>query len=121
MLVSVRAAGVDPGIWHLMTGMPYLVRLMGYGIRAPKHRVRGTDLAGRVEAIGKNVTRFEVGDEVFGTCDGSFAEYACADEGKVAPKPANLSFEQAAAIPSPLSRPCRVFATGGRSGRDTTS
>ena len=99
VLVAVRAAGVDPGVWHLMTGMPYLVRLMGYGLRAPKHRVRGTDMAGRVEAVGKNVTRFQPGDEVFGTCDGSFAEYACAREGTLAAKPANLSFEQAAAVP----------------------
>ena len=99
VLVAVRAAGVDPGVWHLMTGMPYLVRLMGYGLRAPKHRVRGTDVAGRVEAVGKNVTRFQPGDEVFGTCDGSFAEYACAREGRLAAKPANLGFEQAAAVP----------------------
>ena len=99
VLVRVRAAGVDPGVWHLMTGMPYLVRLMGYGLRTPKHRVRGTDVAGRVEAVGRNVTRFKPGDEVFGTCDGSFAEYACADEAKVAFKPVNLTFEQAAAVP----------------------
>ena len=99
VLVRVRAAGVDPGVWHLMTGMPYLVRFMGYGLRTPKHRVRGTDVAGRVEAVGKNVTRFKPGDEVFGTCDGSFAEYACADEAKVASKPVNLTFEQAAAVP----------------------
>jgi NADPH-dependent curcumin reductase CurA len=99
VLVRVHAAGVDPGVWHLMTGMPYLVRLMGYGLRTPKHRVRGTDVAGRVEAVGKNVTRFKPADEVFGTCDGSFAEYACADEAKVASKPVNLTFEQAAAVP----------------------
>jgi NADPH:quinone reductase-like Zn-dependent oxidoreductase len=100
VLVLVRAAGVDPGVWHLMTGLPYLVRIMGYGLRTPKIRVRGTDVAGRVEAVGKDVTRFQPGDEVFGVCDGSFAEYACGPENKFVPKPANLTFEQAAAIPS---------------------
>src|SRR5687767_15824712 len=76
LLVRVHAAGVDQGVWHLMTGLPYLVRVMGYGLRAPKTRVRGTELAGRVEAVGANVTRFQPGYEVFGTCDGSFGEYA---------------------------------------------
>ncbi len=99
VLVRVHAAGVDPGVWHLMTGLPYLVRIMGYGLRKPGVRVRGMDVAGRVEAVGKDVTQFQPGDEVFGTCDGSFAEYACAREDKVAPKPANLTFEQAAAVP----------------------
>jgi NADPH:quinone reductase-like Zn-dependent oxidoreductase len=99
VLVRVHAAGVDQGVWHLMTGLPYLVRVMGYGVRAPKTRVRGTELAGRVEAVGASVTRFQPGDEVFGTCDGSFAEYACARADKLAPKPAKLSFEQAAAVP----------------------
>ena len=100
VLVDVQAAGVHPGDWHLMTGLPYLVRAMGYGLRKPKARVRGMDVAGRVEAIGRDVTQFQPGDEVFGTCDGAFAEYACAREDKVSPKPANLSFEQAAAVPS---------------------
>jgi NADPH:quinone reductase-like Zn-dependent oxidoreductase len=99
VLVRVRAAGVDPGVWHLMTGLPYLLRIMGYGIRAPKDRVRGMDLAGRVEAIGSKVTQFRAGDAVFGTCNGAFAEYACAREDTLAPKPANLTFEQAAAVP----------------------
>ncbi|MET8679607.1 NAD(P)-dependent alcohol dehydrogenase [Streptomyces sp. NPDC004647] len=99
LLVRVHAAGVDAGVWHLMTGMPYLLRIMGYGLRTPKVRVRGMDVAGRVEAVGRNVTRFQPGDEVFGACDGSFAEYACAREDRFAPKPANLSFEQAAAVP----------------------
>jgi NADPH:quinone reductase-like Zn-dependent oxidoreductase len=100
VLVRVRAAGLDPGVWHLTTGLPYLVRIMGYGLRKPKARVRGRDLAGRVEAVGKNVTQFQPGDEVFGTCDdGSFAEHACARADRFAPKPANLSFEQAAAVP----------------------
>jgi NADPH:quinone reductase-like Zn-dependent oxidoreductase len=99
VLVQVHAAGVDPGVWHLMTGLPYLVRVMGYGLRKPKVGIRGQDVAGRVEAVGTNVTGFRPGAEVFGICDGSFAEYACARPGKLAPKPANLTFEQAAAVP----------------------
>jgi NADPH:quinone reductase-like Zn-dependent oxidoreductase len=99
LLVRVHAAAVDPGVWHLMTGRPYLMRIMGFGFRAPKNRVRGMDVAGRVEAVGGNVTRFQPGDEVFGTCDGSFAEYACGRADRFAPKPANLTFEQAAAVP----------------------
>jgi NADPH:quinone reductase-like Zn-dependent oxidoreductase len=99
LLVRVHAAGVDPGVWHLMTGLPYLVRVMGYGLRTPKVRVRGRDVAGRVEAVGKNVTQVQPGEEVFGICEGSFAEYVCARADKLAPKPANLSFEQAAAVP----------------------
>lgn len=99
VLVRVHAAGVDPGVWHLMTGLPYLIRLMGYGLRAPKDRVRGRALAGRVEAVGESVTRLRPGDEVFGTCEGSFAEYACAREDRLALKPVNLTFEHAAAVP----------------------
>jgi NADPH:quinone reductase-like Zn-dependent oxidoreductase len=99
VLLRVHAAGVDPGVWHLMTGRPYLVRAMGFGLRAPKVRVRGRDVAGVVESTGGNVTRFKAGDEVFGTAEGSFAEYVCAREDRLAPKPANLSFEQAAAVP----------------------
>jgi len=98
VLVGVHAAGVDPGVWHLMTGLPYLVRL-GFGLRKPKARVRGMDVAGRVEAVGKDVTEYQPGDEVFGICDGSFAEYACARQDKLAAKPASLTFEQAAAVP----------------------
>jgi NADPH:quinone reductase-like Zn-dependent oxidoreductase len=99
VLVRVRASGVDQGVWHLMAGLPYLVRLAGVGLRAPKNPVRGYDVAGRVEAVGANVTRFRPGDEVFGTCRGSFAEYARARPDRLAPKPANLTFEQAAAVP----------------------
>jgi len=100
VLARVHAAGVDPGVWHVMTGLPYLIRIMGYGLRAPKTRVRGFDVAGRVEAVGKNVTRFEVGDDVFGMCNGSFAEYACVKQDACARKPANLTFEQAAVVPT---------------------
>ena len=99
LLVRVQAAGVDPGVWHLMTGLPYLVRIMGFGLRKPKVRIRGRDVAGRVEAVGKNVTGFQPGDEVFGICEGSFAEYASARPDMLAPKPANVTFEQAAAVP----------------------
>jgi NADPH:quinone reductase-like Zn-dependent oxidoreductase len=98
VLLRVHAAGVDPGVWHAVTGLPYLARLF-VGLRKPKVRVKGMDVAGRVEAVGANVTRFRPGDEVFGTCDGSFAEYACARQDRLAAKPANLSFEQAAAVP----------------------
>lgn len=99
VLVRVRAAGVDRGVWHLMTGLPYLLRLAGPALRAPKDRVRGSDLAGRVEAVGKDVTRFRPGDEVMGSSDGSFAGLASAQEDRLTPKPANLTFEQAAAVP----------------------
>ena len=99
VLLRVHAAGVDRGVWHLMTGLPYPVRLAGYGIRAPKTPVRGREVAGRVEATGPAVTTLHVGDEVFGIADGSFAQYASARPGKLAPKPANLTFTQAAAVP----------------------
>jgi NADPH:quinone reductase-like Zn-dependent oxidoreductase len=99
VLVRVHAAGVDRGVWHVMTGLPYPIRLAGYGLRAPKASVLGADLAGVVEAVGKDVTRFEPGDAVFGIGNGSYADYARAHEDKLAPKPANLSFEQAAVVP----------------------
>jgi NADPH:quinone reductase-like Zn-dependent oxidoreductase len=99
VLVRVHAAGVDPGVWHLMTGRPYLVRVMGYGLRKPKVGIRGRDVAGRVEVVGTNVAQVQAGAEVFGIGEGSFAEYVRARADKLAPKPANLSFEQAAAVP----------------------
>jgi NADPH:quinone reductase-like Zn-dependent oxidoreductase len=100
VLVQVRAAGVDPGVWHLMAGEPYLIRVMGFGFRAPKVKVRGRDVAGVVAAAGARVTRFRAGDQVYGTCEsGSFAEYAAARERRLAAKPAGLSFEQAAVVP----------------------
>jgi len=100
VLIRVHAAGVDPGVWHLMAGLPYFLRLMGYGLRAPKTRVPGNDFSGRVETVGKEVTQFQPGDDVFGLCKGCFAEYASAREDKIAPKPSNLTFEQAAAVPT---------------------
>ncbi|HEY2314863.1 MAG TPA: NAD(P)-dependent alcohol dehydrogenase [Streptosporangiaceae bacterium] len=98
VLLRVRAAGVDRGVWHLMTGLPYPVRLAGYGIRAPKTRVRGREVAGQVDAVGKDVTTFRVGDEVFGIAEGALAGYACAQPGKLARRPDNLSAVQAAAV-----------------------
>ena len=80
VLVHVHAAGLDRGTWHAMTGRPYLMRIMGFGFRAPKNRVPGLAVAGTVAAVGANVTRFAVGDEVFGVSRGAFAEYAAARE-----------------------------------------
>ncbi|MFI7122920.1 NAD(P)-dependent alcohol dehydrogenase [Amycolatopsis sp. NPDC049868] len=99
VVVRIRAAGVDPGVWHLMEGSPYLVRLMGFGVRRPKTRVRGMDFAGVVHAVGGEVTRFRPGDEVFGTCQGSFAEYALTTVDSIARKPERLGFDEAAAVP----------------------
>ena len=101
VLVRVRAAGVNPGDWAIMGGLPYIARPV-YGLGKPKNRVRGTDVAGQVEAIGGAVTRFRPGDEVFGSSKhlgGAFAEYAAVSEDALAPKPTNLTFEQAAAVP----------------------
>jgi NADPH:quinone reductase-like Zn-dependent oxidoreductase len=99
VLVHVLAAGLDRGTWHSMTGRPYLMRIMGFGFRRPKNRVPGLAVAGTVVAVGSEATRFAVGDEVFGVSRGSFAEYAAAHEDKLALKPSNLTFEQAAAVP----------------------
>ena len=98
VLLRVHAAGVDRGVWHVMTGLPYPIRLAGYGLRAPKNPVLGADVAGVVEAVGSDVTRFHIGDEVFGIGKGTFAEFARAPENKLASKPATLSFEQAAVV-----------------------
>ncbi len=99
VLVRVVAAGVDRGAWHFMTGQPYLMRLIGFGFRGPKVAVPGTNVAGRVEAVGSAVTSFRVGDEVYGTCRGAWAEFACASDEKLARKPANLTFDEAAVVP----------------------
>ncbi|KXK61769.1 NADPH:quinone reductase [Micromonospora rosaria] len=99
VLVRVRAAGVDPGVWIFMVGRPYLVRLAS-GLRRPRVAVRGRDLAGVVAEVGARVTRFQPGDEVYGTSPGgSYAEFAATTPDRLARKPANLSFEQAAAVP----------------------
>ncbi len=98
VLVRVAAAGVDRGVWHVMTGLPYPIRLAGYGLRAPKTPVLGMDLAGVVESVGDGVTRFRVGEQVFGVAKGAFAEYARASQAKLAAKPANITTEQAAVL-----------------------
>jgi NADPH:quinone reductase-like Zn-dependent oxidoreductase len=98
VVVQVRAAGVDQGVWHVMAGLPYPIRLAGFGLRAPKNPVLGADVAGVVAEVGNGVTRFQPGDEVFGIAKGSFAEYARASEDRLAPKPANLTFKQAAVV-----------------------
>jgi NADPH:quinone reductase-like Zn-dependent oxidoreductase len=99
VLVRVRAAGSGPDVWHIMTGQPYMARA-ALGFRRPKVRVRGWDVAGTVEAVGASVTDFRPGDEVMGVAEGgSFAEYAVTSPDKLVPKPASLSFEQAAALP----------------------
>ncbi len=98
VLLEVHAAGLDRGVWHLMTGTPYLIRLMGFGLTRPKQPVPGMDVAGRVVAVGPQVSRFRVGEEVFGIGVGTFAEYARAREDKLVHKPADLSFTQAAAV-----------------------
>ena len=108
VLVRVRAASVHADVWHAMKGVPYVLRVMGSGLRAPKHRVPGTDLAGVVHSVGANVTRFQPGDEVFGQSlranlwrnGGALAEYAAVPEAMLELKPAGLTFEQAAAVPT---------------------
>lgn len=108
VLVQVRAASVHADVWHVVTGLPYVLRLMGAGVFSPKYRVPGTDLAGIVEAVGKNVTRFKPGDAVFGESHrgmqwrngGAFAECAAAPESALAIKPEGVTFEQAAAVPT---------------------
>jgi NADPH:quinone reductase-like Zn-dependent oxidoreductase len=100
LLVRVRAASVNPLDWHFIEGTPYVMRAMGVGLRKPKDTRLGVDFAGTVEAVGKNVTRFKPGDEVFGGRTGAFAEYVCVRESRaVALKPANITFEQAASVP----------------------
>jgi NADPH:quinone reductase-like Zn-dependent oxidoreductase len=95
VLIEVHAAGVDRGVAHLVSGTPYLIRVVGYGLTKPKHPVPGADVAGRVVAVGGDVTRFRPGDEVFGIANGAYAEYAAADEDKLVHKPGSITFEQA--------------------------
>jgi NADPH:quinone reductase-like Zn-dependent oxidoreductase len=97
VLVRVHAAAVNIGDWHLLRGIPYIMR-MAFGLLKPRREIPGLDLAGQVEAVGADVRQFAPGDEVFGWCKGAFAEYACAAESNLLPKPANLTFEQAAVV-----------------------
>ena len=99
VLVRVRAAGLDRGAWHIMAGLPFLIRIAGYGVRRPRTAALGSELAGVVEAVGANVTQLRPGEAVFGTCRAAFAQYASARPDELAPMPANLSVEQAAAVP----------------------
>ena len=99
VLLHVRAASVDRGTWHIMSGLPHLMRFMGFGLRRPKQPNPGRSVEGTVEAVGRNVTELQVGDEVYGTAEGSFAECARAKAGHVARKPVQLTYEQAAAVP----------------------
>lgn len=99
VLIKIHAASVNAYDWHFLTADIFLIRLMGGGLLKPKYTRLGADIAGRVEAVGKNVKQFQPGDEVFGMVKGGFAEYTCAPENAVALKPSNLSFEEAAAVP----------------------
>ena len=98
VLIRVRAASVNPLDWHFMRGTPYIVRILA-GLRKPKVTRLGVDVAGQVEAVGRNVTQFKPGDEVFGSCRGAFAEYVCTSESALVMKPDNVTFEQAASVP----------------------
>jgi NADPH:quinone reductase-like Zn-dependent oxidoreductase len=98
VLIKVRAASVNPLDWHFMRGTPYAVRIVA-GLRKPKVARLGADVAGQVEAVGRNIIQFKPGDRVFGTCKGAFAEYACAPESALVMKPDNVTFEQAACVP----------------------
>lgn len=120
VLVRVRAASMHPDVWHVVTGQPYVMRLMGNGVFKPKWRVPGSDLAGVVESVGKNVTRFTIGDEVFGETiqfgwknGGAFAEYASVSQDLLALKPGNVTFEQAAAVPTSGYIALYSLASGG--------
>jgi NADPH:quinone reductase-like Zn-dependent oxidoreductase len=99
VLIRVRAAAANPYDWHFMRGEPYAVRIMARGLRKPKDPRLGADVAGEIEAVGRSITQFKPGDAVFGSCKGAFAEYACASESKLAIKPDNVTFEQAASVP----------------------
>jgi NADPH:quinone reductase-like Zn-dependent oxidoreductase len=112
VLIQVRAAGLDRGTWHVTRGMPRALRL-AYGLRKPKNPIPGLDLAGTVEAVGAAVTRFTVGEEVYGFGKGPFAEFAVAAEGKIARKPVNLTFTQAAVVPVSASTALQALRAAG--------
>jgi NADPH:quinone reductase-like Zn-dependent oxidoreductase len=128
MLVRVRAASVHADVWHVMRGVPYVLRIMGAGLRTPKNLVPGTDLAGHVESVGTNVMRFRPGDEVFGQSlvanlwrhGGAFAEYAAVPDARFERKPAGLTFEQAAAVPTSGSLAVQGVRDEGRVQPDQT-
>jgi NADPH:quinone reductase-like Zn-dependent oxidoreductase len=114
VLVRVHAAGLDRGAWHIMAGLPYLIRIAGFGLRVPKTAGLGSELAGVVEAVGAKVTDFKLGQAVYGISNAAFAEYAPAHPDKLAPMPANLSFEQAAAVPVSAVTALQALRARGR-------
>ncbi|MCZ2825855.1 MULTISPECIES: NAD(P)-dependent alcohol dehydrogenase [unclassified Modestobacter] len=114
VLVRVRAAGLDQGVWHTVTGLPYGIRAAGFGLRAPKNPVPGLDVAGTVAAIGRDVTRFQIGDPVFGTGTGGYAAYATAPESSLVVKPPNATYEEAAATPSSATAALQALCGVGR-------
>jgi len=114
VLINIHAASVNPVDLHLMRGEPFFVRLMAGALLKPKDTRVGFDVAGQVEAVGRNVTQFKLGDEVFGGCRGAFAEYGCAVEDKLSLKPANISFENAAALPVAALTALQGFRDKGR-------
>jgi NADPH:quinone reductase-like Zn-dependent oxidoreductase len=114
VLLRVHAAGVDRGVWHIMAGLPYPIRLAGYGFRVPKHRVRGREVAGRVEAVGKNVTTLKPGDDAYGIAEGSFAEYTVGRADKLALTPTNFTFAQAAATTISALTALQAVRDGGQ-------
>ena len=120
VVVRVHAASIHVGDWLLVRGAPYVLRLFT-GLRRPKNRVPGTDIAGTVEAVGKDVTQLRVGDEVFGWCAGAFAEYACAGADHFLPKPANLTFAQAAAVGVSASTALQLLRDKGTSSQGRRS
>ncbi len=122
VLVRVRAASLHPDVWHTVRGVPYVLRIMGAGLREPKNRVPGIDIAGHVESVGKSVKRFRPGDEVFGEIvkgnqwrnGGAYAEYAAAPESALALKPTSITFEEAAAVPTSALIAHRALRGEGR-------
>ena len=122
VLVRVRAASVHADVWHAMTGQPYVLRILGSGLRTPKNRVPGTDVAGQVESVGTRVSRFRAGDEVFGQSlvgnlwrhGGALAEFAAIPGSRLERKPASITFEQAAAVPTSGSLAVQAIRDEGR-------
>ncbi|MEO9015210.1 MAG: NAD(P)-dependent alcohol dehydrogenase, partial [Terrimesophilobacter sp.] len=113
VLIRVKAAGVNMADWHMMSGRPTIMRLFGVGFRGPKQPIRGSDVAGVIEEVGSAVTRFAPGDEVFGSADAAFAEFAVTTEKRLLPKPVNVPFEQAAAVRMVGDTALKALRAGG--------
>jgi NADPH:quinone reductase-like Zn-dependent oxidoreductase len=113
VLIKIRAASVNPREWHFIRGKPYFVRMM-LGLSKPKDMRLGIDAAGQIEAVGRNITQFKPGDEVFGACRGALAEYACAPEAALVIKPGNITFEQAASVPTAALTALQALRDKGR-------